>query len=76
MFIVKHIIAFILFKLNLKIYKLSFHKKYELIAPIIEKLNLLKAHHLLKKYKYKKYFVINNKLRIHKNETNANIIFK
>ena len=52
MFTVKHIIAFILFKLNLKIYKLSFHKKYELIAPIIEKLNLLKAHHLLKKYKY------------------------
>jgi len=48
----KHIIAFILFKLNLKIRKLSFHKRYELIAPIIEKFDLLKSHHLLKKYKY------------------------
>ena len=31
---------------------------------------------LLKKYKYKKYCVTNDKLKIHKNENNANIIFK
>ena len=52
LFVIKHIIAFILYKFDYKIYKLSFHKKYELISPIIEKFNLLKAHHLLKKYKY------------------------
>ena len=43
---------------------------------IIENNNIQKIYLHLKKYKYKKYFVINNKLRIHKNETNANIIFK
>ena len=43
---------------------------------IIENNNIKKIYSLLKKYKYKKYCVTNDKLKIHKNENNANIIFK
>ncbi len=52
-FIFKHLIAYILHKLNFKIYKLSYHRKYEFISPILEKYKLLSAFHFLKKYRYK-----------------------
>lgn len=52
-FLTKHSIAFILYKLNIKVYKLSYHKKYEFLSPIIEKYKLLSTFHFLKKFKYK-----------------------
>ena len=52
-FCIKHSIAYLLHNLNFKIFKLSYHKKYELFPPIIEKYKLLSALHFLKKYKYK-----------------------
>ena len=52
-FFFKHSIAFILYKLNFKIYRLSYHREYEFFSPIIEKYKLLSALHFLKKYKFK-----------------------
>ena len=52
-FFVKHSIAFILFKFNIKVSKLSYHKKYEFFDPLLEKYKLLSAFHYLKKFKYK-----------------------
>ena len=43
---------------------------------IIENNNIKKINDKLKKYKYKKYCIVNKKLIIHKNQNNANIIFK
>ena len=52
-FFVKHTIAFIFFKFNIKVSKLSYHKKYEFFDPLLEKYKLLSAFHYLKKFKYK-----------------------
>ena len=43
---------------------------------IIENNNIDKIYKLLKNYKYKKYCIINDKFTVHKNQNNANIIFK
>ena len=43
---------------------------------IIENNNINKIYRILKKYKYKKYCIVNKKFTIHKNQNNANIIFK
>ena len=43
---------------------------------IIENNNIRKINNKLRKYKYKKYCITNKKFRIHKNQNNANIIFK
>tara|TARA_Y100000590_G_scaffold52875_1_gene55426 strand:- start:2631 stop:3791 length:1161 start_codon:yes stop_codon:yes gene_type:complete len=51
-FFFKHSVAYLLYSLNLKNYKLSYHRKYELLSPIFEKYKLLSAFHFLKKYKY------------------------
>jgi len=43
---------------------------------IIENNNIGEIHKILKKYKYKKYYVENGFLKIHYKQNNANIIFK
>ena len=43
---------------------------------IIENNNIEKIYKFLKVLKYKKYCIVNKKFKIHKNENNANIIFK
>ena len=43
---------------------------------IIENNNISKIYSFLKKFNYKKYCIINNESKIHKNESNANIIFR
>mgnify|MGYP001430667643 CR=1 FL=1 len=43
---------------------------------IIENNNINKINKLLKRFKYKKYCILNNKFVIHKNQNNSNIIFK
>ena len=43
---------------------------------IIENNNINKIYSFLKRYNYKKYCIINKKFVIHKNQNNANIIFK
>ena len=52
-FFLKHLIDFLLFKFNIKVFKLSYHKKYEFFDPLIEKYKLLSSFHYLKKFKYK-----------------------
>ena len=42
---------------------------------IIENNNIKKINNKLKKYKYKKYCIVNKKFMIHKDQNNANIIF-
>ena len=51
-FFFKHTISYFLFSLNFKIYNLSYHKKYEFFAPIVEKYKLISALYFIKKYKY------------------------
>ena len=43
---------------------------------IIENNNIREIYKILKKYKYKKYYVKSGLLEIHENQNNANIIFK
>jgi FkbM family methyltransferase len=43
---------------------------------IIENNNIDKIFKILKVFKYKKYCIVNKKFAIHKNQNNANIIFK
>ena len=43
---------------------------------IIENNNIGKIYRILKIYKYKKYCIVNKKFVIHKNQNNANVIFK
>jgi len=43
---------------------------------IIENNNIGKIYKILKKYKYKKYYVKGDLLKIHESQNNANIIFK
>ena len=43
---------------------------------IIENNNIREIYKILKKYKYKKYYVKDGILKIHRNQNNANIIFK
>ena len=43
---------------------------------IIENNNIGEIYKILKKYKYKKYYVKGDLLKIHENQNNANIIFK
>ena len=43
---------------------------------IIENNNIGKIYRILKIHKYKKYCIVNKKFVIHKNQNNANIIFK
>ena len=43
---------------------------------IIENNNIDQIYRILKKFKYKKYCIVNKKFTIHKNQNNANIIFK
>ena len=43
---------------------------------IIENNNISKIYSFLKKFNYKKYCIINNEFKIHKNQNNANIIFR
>ncbi len=43
---------------------------------IIENNNIREIYKILKKYKYKKYYVKDGLLKIHRNQNNANIIFK
>ena len=43
---------------------------------IIENNNIIKIYNILKKYKYKKYYLKNSSLKVHNNQNNANIIFK
>ncbi len=43
---------------------------------IIENNNIKEIYKILKKYRYKKYYVKNGLLKIHRNQNNANIIFK
>jgi hypothetical protein len=51
-FFFKHSVAFLLYFLNFKIFKLSYHARYEFLSPVLEKYKLLSAFHFLKKYKY------------------------
>ena len=43
---------------------------------IIENNNIDKIYKFLKGHRYKKYCIVNKKFKIHKNQNNANIIFK
>ena len=52
-FSIKHIIGYLMFKSNLKFFKLDFHLKYNLFSPIIEKFKVLSTLRYLKKFKYK-----------------------